>query len=359
MIESTFAFFGAIIALLIFYGVLAKIRIFSLVGFALLLIFGLYVLTDGIQLSIGETKTTQEIQTTTGNFSVTYNYTTNFTTNITNNITIYNNTVTNITQNVTCSDNSLVCVKTTEGTNISVNYSNLPSSATGWGNNSTTTQTNFSVKIGNMSISENSTNFIINIGNKNLTFTDTSDPSFVVSTDDSVYLPTTKCSATQILTADSLTGKVKCANISSLTTDVAYYGGMFNSTSGSITLTLKSVWYNISDFEAGELNGWWFNKTSQELVCNNSGVYHVSYSLSGKEASVDDCFFQLTINGIADNKSLTKQSQTVGYFETISFAYLRRFSIGDAIKFQLSDNTAAGKVFTLENRNVNVFKVGN
>lgn len=55
MIESTFAFFGLIIFLLLTYGVFAKVRLYSLLGSLFLFIFGLYILSDGVQLKTGET----------------------------------------------------------------------------------------------------------------------------------------------------------------------------------------------------------------------------------------------------------------------------------------------------------------
>jgi hypothetical protein len=54
MIESTFAFFGIIIFLLMAYGSFAKLRLYSILGSMLLLIFGIFVFSDGIQLKTGE-----------------------------------------------------------------------------------------------------------------------------------------------------------------------------------------------------------------------------------------------------------------------------------------------------------------
>lgn len=58
MIESTFAFFGLIIFLLMAYGSFSKVRLYSLLGSLFLLVFGLFILTDGIQLKTGETTLT-------------------------------------------------------------------------------------------------------------------------------------------------------------------------------------------------------------------------------------------------------------------------------------------------------------
>lgn len=79
MIESTFAFFGLIIFLLMAYGSFAKVRLYSLLGSLFLLVFGLFVLTDGVQLKTGETIMTTGTTTTIGNVT-TYalNETSNF-----------------------------------------------------------------------------------------------------------------------------------------------------------------------------------------------------------------------------------------------------------------------------------------
>lgn len=58
MIESTFAFFGIIIFLLLAYGAFAKVRLYSILGSLFLLVFGLFILIDGVQLKTGETTLT-------------------------------------------------------------------------------------------------------------------------------------------------------------------------------------------------------------------------------------------------------------------------------------------------------------
>jgi hypothetical protein len=123
MIESTFAFFGAIIVLIIFYGVLSKVRLFSIVGFALLLILGLFVLSDGIQISSGTTRQLNESQNYGG--SITFNTTYNITNNITNNITEENNVTYNNTMSLQSLDDWISVSSNDTGHNVSFNESKL------------------------------------------------------------------------------------------------------------------------------------------------------------------------------------------------------------------------------------------
>lgn len=67
MIESTFAFFGLIIFLLMAYGAFARLRLYSILGSMLLLIFGIFVFSDGIQLKTGEEKITTGTTTISSN----------------------------------------------------------------------------------------------------------------------------------------------------------------------------------------------------------------------------------------------------------------------------------------------------
>jgi len=67
MIESTFAFFGLIMFLLMAYGAFAQVRLYSILGSILLLIFGIFVLSDGVQLKTGDEKITTGTTTLSGN----------------------------------------------------------------------------------------------------------------------------------------------------------------------------------------------------------------------------------------------------------------------------------------------------
>lgn len=69
MIESTFAFFGVIIFLLMAYGAFARVRLYSLLGSVLLLVFGIFTFTDGVQLKTGEEKLTIGTTTIAGNIT--------------------------------------------------------------------------------------------------------------------------------------------------------------------------------------------------------------------------------------------------------------------------------------------------
>lgn len=140
----------------------------------------------------------------------------------------------------------------------------------------------------------------------------------------------------------------------------SYYGEMYNSTTGSITLTTEDFWYNVTGFAAGELSGWYFDGTTAELVCNKSGMYRVTYQLSMSLASVaNELWLQMTINDTADAKSLAKNQQAPGAYGTISYSYFQRFGVGDRLKLQVSNQESGGKTLTIANRNVNVLKVGN
>ena len=67
MLENTFAFFGVIIFLLMAYGTFAKVKLFAILGSIFLLIFGLLICTDGVQLKTGEQVLTSGTTTLTGN----------------------------------------------------------------------------------------------------------------------------------------------------------------------------------------------------------------------------------------------------------------------------------------------------
>jgi len=228
----------------------------------------------------------------------------------------------------------------------------IQSDAGGWKNTSTTSYTNNTVSIGNLTIRENATDIVyVYGGNKNATFTDTSDAVLVLTQTDTIYLPKTKCPIGYVLSTNETTGLVYCVD------GVGYYGGMYNSSTGTMTLITRNIWQNVSDFGAGELYGWYFNQSSQSLVCNNSGVYHISYQLSASDGAFE-YWFQLATNNIGDNKSLSKKAMVLGSYDVVSFSYLKRYVIGDKVQLQVVIQGADNKVLTLANRNVNVFKVG-
>jgi hypothetical protein len=79
MIADTFVFFGAITLIALIYGVASKLKGITITGFILVLLLGLFVMTDGVMLQTGSTKIINDASTVSGNSTImTGNETTTF-----------------------------------------------------------------------------------------------------------------------------------------------------------------------------------------------------------------------------------------------------------------------------------------
>lgn len=145
-------------------------------------------------------------------------------------------------------------------------------------------------------------------------------------------------------------------NIGGSINSKGFYGELFNTTSTTRTLTTRYVWYNLTKFEIGEINGWYSSGTG-DLICNKSGLYEVSYLISATLNANDEVDFILVNNGIAINKSLVKTRYVSGQYEASSINLLYRFEVGDILQLQASDQTSNGKTLTEDNRNIIVNRI--
>ena len=182
--------------------------------------------------------------------------------------------------------------------------------------------------------------------------------STTTNTSLTVYLNGTKCAAGQVLTTDATTGQVKC-----IVPPNAYYGGMVNSTAGgTTTLTTNEVWYNVVGFGAGLQNGWYMG-TGSNLTCNTSGTYEVLVALAFTQTvgggNGDGIKMQLLVNGVAEPKSITgTQVKNNNDWASLNVAFLRAFNVGDNVTLQMQNTVSNGKVTTWQNRDVTIIRVG-
>ena len=118
----------------------------------------------------------------------------------------------------------------------------------------------------------------------------------------------------------------------------------FNSTTTE-TLTLIDTWYNISGFNASELNGFTFSNNA--LIPDNSAIYFLTGKISYKGAKDHNYIFRLAKNGVeckCREKSFT-DSEKVIY--PIFIPCLLNVTAGDTIVFQVKDLTAGGSDITV------------
>jgi len=137
------------------------------------------------------------------------------------------------------------------------------------------------------------------------------------------------------------------------------YGEMYNSTAGgTLTLTTQNEWYNLTGFSSGFDNGWYLNSSTNELICNSSGVYRVIYSITFSLSAASQIEMQVITNNIADEKSISIDSSSSNTYQTSTYTYLQNYSIGDKLAMQVRNIEASGKVMTFKNRNLIVDKLG-
>jgi hypothetical protein len=159
--------------------------------------------------------------------------------------------------------------------------------------------------------------------------------------------------ATGNVTADNFFG-----DGSHLTGINGAYGEMYNSTEGgTLELTNQNEWYNITGFSSGFNNGWYFNSTTNELICNSSGIYRVIYSITFALSAASQIEIQVIINNVADEKSISIDSSSSNTYQTSTYTYLQNYSVGDKLVIQVMNIEASGKVMTFRNRNLIVDKL--
>lgn len=139
-----------------------------------------------------------------------------------------------------------------------------------------------------------------------------------------------------------------------------FYAEGYNGTLGTYTLG-NNVWMNITGFTSGELSGWTASGTSGTIfifTCVTPGLYDVSYSVNGAVAGNDVLNYQVLVNGIVETKGDITYRYSIGNAALVTNRFLRRFVAGDTMYLQVRD-TSAGRVFTYDNRNILLVRIGN
>jgi hypothetical protein len=72
----------------------------------------------------------------------------------------------------------------------------------------------------------------------------------------------------------------------------------------------------------------------------------------------DELQFRMTVNNVVEPKSLMRQQFSNGNYQAISYSFLRDFTTGDNIRFEVRDITASNKILTTDNKNIVVLRVG-
>jgi hypothetical protein len=135
-----------------------------------------------------------------------------------------------------------------------------------------------------------------------------------------------------------------------------YYGEIYFITTYNIVLTTRYVWYNLTNITGGELNGFYIN--NNELVCNQSGLYLITYNIANTLNAIDNLKYQIVINNVSISKSLGGIKIATGDVETIEKTFLQRLNVNDKIKLQVSNDDTDNKVLTIYNENIIVSRIG-
>ena len=140
-----------------------------------------------------------------------------------------------------------------------------------------------------------------------------------------------------------------------------FYGEMYNTSTGTLTLGNANIWSNITGMASGELSGWTINNTgvSETLVCSQSGLYTVTYTINAALNANDLSSYRVMINDVQELKGDVNYKYVTGASQVISSTFLRRFNSSDRLYLQFTDTATNNKVLTMDNRNIIVTRIGN
>lgn len=147
------------------------------------------------------------------------------------------------------------------------------------------------------------------------------------------------------------------ATSSTISFNKTNYSEMYNSTSGgTLLLGNANIWSNATGFSMDTTNGWYMNNST--MVCNQSGVYSVSFSITFTGSAADQFQFQVAVDSVADPKSLAGQEVLANKQASIGVNFLRSFSVGEHLMLQARDIDQNAKTITFYNRNIMLQRVG-
>jgi hypothetical protein len=162
------------------------------------------------------------------------------------------------------------------------------------------------------------------------------------------------CPSGQVV-QNTTTGGVQCV---AMTGGTAYYADIYNDTAGATTtMTTQNAWYNVTGFTLGENNGFTYNATTGKITANQSGLYQVSFFMTGSVNNNDQIEFQLLVNGTVDPKSFISHRQANGVLLTMGTVYFDRINTGDYYNLQIRDTQRNGAVYTYNNRVINFVRI--
>lgn len=336
------------------------------------------------------TSNTQFQQTTNVNNTIVINITNNITNNITqtnfitNNFTNIINITNNITNNVTnllinnITINNTVFVENNITNNISNNFYSawltIDNNVTVYNNVTTYVDNNITINItNNVTTIVTTYNNMTVENNLNVSFYSNCSANFtaVIINTTNIFNYTTLYNDTYILSQldlklnitdkrynDTLYCNGLVTNLSNNLT--IYYAELYENTTITRTLTTANVYYNLTNYTTGEMNGFYvvYNATNTYIVCNRSGLYAITYNMVASSNSANQHNYRLLINNVVDSKSQVMNVYTTNNIMTLNFVYFKRLNIGDTIQLQVANTELSGKVLTQYNRNILVHSVG-
>jgi hypothetical protein len=155
---------------------------------------------------------------------------------------------------------------------------------------------------------------------------------------------TGSCPAGQVV-VNTTTAGVQCI----VPTVQQYYGSAYDTVNGAaLTLTTQSAWYNISGFLIGEGNA--LVVATSKFTVNVSGLFQISYALTGSLNNNDETQFQIIVNNVAEPRSLSTNRYSNGQSSTVVMVFTDRFALGDNISLQMRDTTRNGAQMTFTNK---------
>lgn len=136
-----------------------------------------------------------------------------------------------------------------------------------------------------------------------------------------------------------------------------FYGGIYNTSTGTTTMTLQTVWYNLTGFTSDTSNGIIIGNSDMRV--NQSGTYVISYYVSGSVNGADDISMRISVNNVSIAKSVSTIRYANGVSNVASWSMLYKFNVNDVITMQVSDLSSNNKIFTSNNKNIIMYRIGN
>lgn len=137
------------------------------------------------------------------------------------------------------------------------------------------------------------------------------------------------------------------------------YISTYNVSASTLSMVAQNVWYNITGMNLYGAVGWSVINTSNvsTINCNVSGIYQVTYMLTGSPDNNDVIKLQIVVNGVAVDRSLIAHRLNTNLVQTVDLHYIQNFTQGDNVTIQLRDTSRNNAIYSYTNSELVIVEI--